>query len=114
VRQWLRSLLEGYADVEVVGEASDGEQAIIAVREFEPAIVVMDINMPRMNGIDATARIKAQHPAVDVIGLSVNAGGENRTAMLEAGARLLLTKEAAVEQLYDAIQRTIRASCTSL
>lgn len=107
MRQGLRSVLEGYADVEVVAEAADGEQAIAAVRQFQPAVVVMDINMPRLNGVDATRHIKAEYPGILVIGLSVNADGQNGTAMEKAGAMLLLTKEAAVEQLYSAIQRAV-------
>lgn len=63
----------------------------------------MDINMPRLNGIQATARIKEQFPHIVVIGLSVNADSENQDAMKKAGAACLLTKEAAVNELYQAI-----------
>lgn len=108
VRQGLRSVLDGYLDVDVVAEASDGEEALSAVDKLQPAVVVMDINMPRMNGIEATARIKAKHPGVQVIGLSVNAEGDNQDAMLRAGAQVLLTKEAAVEQLYGAILDAVK------
>ena len=103
VRQGLRTVLDSYADLEVVGEACNGEEAVAMTGQFQPAIVVMDINMPKMNGIEATAHIKTQYPKTVVIGLSVNAGAENRDAMLKAGAALLLTKEAAVRELYDAI-----------
>ena len=108
VRQGLRSVLDCYADVEVVGEAWNGEEAVKAVESLRPAVVIMDINMPKMNGIEATAEIKARFPDTTVIGLSVNAGGENMEAMLNAGASLLLTKEAAVEQLYGAIQERMK------
>lgn len=104
VRQGLRSVLDSYADVEVVGEAADGEEAIAAVAKWRPAVVVMDINMPKLNGIEATGRIKARHPEVVVIGLSVQSGHEPKEAMLKAGAAVLLTKEAAVERLYDSIR----------
>jgi DNA-binding NarL/FixJ family response regulator len=67
----------------------------------------MDINMPKLNGIEATARIKAAHPHIKVIGLSVNADARNQDAMLQAGADLLLTKEAAVDELHRAILRTL-------
>jgi len=63
--------------------------------------------MPRLNGIEATARIKAHYPDIRVIGLSVNAGPNNREAMLQAGADMLLTKEAAVEELYRGIQSVV-------
>ena len=108
VRQGLRSVLECYEDVEVVGEAWNGEEAVRSVDRLRPAIVIMDINMPKMNGIEATAEIKARHPDITVIGLSVNAGGENQEAMLNAGAASLLTKEVAVEQLYGAIQERMK------
>jgi len=104
VRQGLRSLLDSYTDIEVVGEASNGEEALAGVATHQPAIVVMDINMPKMNGIEATATIRNRYPEIVVIGLSVQAGGEMQQAMLKAGAAVLLTKEAAVEQLYQTIQ----------
>ncbi|MCE3225275.1 MAG: putative Histidine kinase, partial [Nitrospira sp.] len=107
MRQGLRSVLEAYADVHIVGEARDGEEAIASVRHHEPSIVVMDINMPNMNGIDATIRIKASYPEIKVIGLSVNADESNQRAMKQAGADLLLTKEAAVDELYRAIQQSL-------
>ena len=107
MRQGLRSVLEAHDDIQIVGEASDGQEALAMVQELQPAVVVMDINMPRLNGIEATAQIKAQHPGVRVIGLSVNAGPNNREAMLQAGADMLLTKEAAVEDLYRCIQSVV-------
>jgi PAS domain S-box-containing protein len=109
VRQGLRSVLDSYADVEVVGEAADGEEAVASVDRLQPSIVVMDINMPRKNGIEATAEIKARDPEVIIIGLSVNTAGDLQAAMLQAGAAMLLTKEAAVEELYAAIVAQITA-----
>ena len=67
----------------------------------------MRSNMPKMNGIEATAHIKAQYPEIIVIGLSVQTGGENEVAMRNAGAVRLLTKEAAVEELYKAIRESL-------
>jgi CheY-like chemotaxis protein len=104
VRQGLRSVLVSYTDIEVVGEASNGEEALAGVVTHQPAIVVMDINMPKMNGIEATAVIRHRYPKIIVIGLSVQAGEEMQQAMLQAGASALLTKEAAVDQLYQTIQ----------
>src|SRR5206468_4029566 len=100
--------LECYEDVEVVGEAWNGEEAVRAVERLRPAIVIMDINMPKKNGIEATAEIKARYPDITVVGLSVNGGGENQEAMLNAGAALLLTKDVAVEQLYGAMQERMK------
>ncbi len=108
VRQGLRSILTGYSDVEVVGEASNGVEALCAVEQQRPAVVIMDINMPNMDGIEATRRVKERYPDVSIIGLSVNTGSDNERAMLRAGAHRLLTKEAAVEQLYGAIQEVVK------
>ncbi len=104
MRQGLRSVLEAYSDVEIVGEAADGQEAIALVAERQPSVVLMDINLPKVNGIEATARIKSQYPEIKVIGLSVNAERENQEAMMQAGATKLITKEAAVDELYRAIQ----------
>ena len=108
VRQGLRSVLEGFPNIEVIGEASNGTEAVDLTEQLNPAAVVMDINMPLMNGIEATAQIKARHPGIVVIGLSVNASSDNQKAMQTAGASMLLTKEAAVEQLYGAIQQAVK------
>lgn len=107
IRQGLRAVLEAYSDIELIGEAGNGEEAIVLVDRLEPSVVVMDISMPKMNGIEATGRITTRHPSLAVIGLSVNAGGDNQAAMLKAGARQLLTKEAAAEQLYGAIKHAV-------
>ncbi len=111
VRQGLRSILTGYSNMEIVGEAANGVEALCAVEQHRPTVVIMDINMPRMDGIEATARIKARYPEIFVIGLSVNAGSENQQAMQNAGAAALLTKEAVVEQLYGAIQEAVNGRC---
>ncbi len=105
VRQGLRAVLEAYPDIELVGEAANGEEAVALVEKSRPSIVVMDINMPRMNGIEATGRIKAKYPDTCIIGLSVNADADNQERMKAVGAVMLLTKEAAVDELYRAIQQ---------
>ena len=107
MRQGLRAVLDAYADIELVGEAADGEQAVALVDELRPTVVVMDVNMPKQNGIEATADIKRRYPEVVIVGLTVNADKKNQDAMLSAGAALLLTKEAAVEELYEAIMRHV-------
>ncbi len=105
VREGLRSLLESYEDVQVVGEARTGREAVAAAAQLGPDVVIMDVNMPDMNGIEATVQIKRQQPTTIVIGLSVNADQQSTAAMLGAGAAMLVTKEAAVNDLYDAVKR---------
>lgn len=114
VRQGLRSLLQTYPDFEVVGEACNGEEALRYVQELSPSVVVMDITMPKLNGIEATARIKKKYPHVVVVGLSVNASKENRKAMTAAGAEMLITKEAAVEQLYEEIKESVNRRSSAI
>ena len=106
----MRAILEGRDNIVIVGEASNGEEAVENVELLRPEVVVLGINMPKKNGIDATAEIKTLYPATVIIGLSVNPGGENEAAMVGAGAALLLGKEAAVEHLYDAIVKAIGVS----
>jgi PAS domain S-box-containing protein len=109
VRQGLKVVLEGYPDVELVGEAADGEEAVAVVSRVQPDVVVMDINMPRKNGIEATRAMKARHPGVTVIGISVNTSHDDEQAMLKAGAIRLLNKESAVEHLHKAIREAAKA-----
>jgi CheY-like chemotaxis protein len=108
VRQGLRSILSDYADIEIVGEANDGIEALCSVEQHRPAVVMMDINMPNMDGIEATARVKERYPHIQIIGLSVNAGSENQEAMQRCGAEVLLSKESAAEALHDAIIKTAK------
>ena len=110
VRQGLRSVLDAYDDIQIVGEAQDGSEAVRLVEELQPRVVVMDINMPKMNGIEATARIKTNRPGTIVIGISVNTGDDNGNAMNRAGAAVLLNKEAAVDDLYRTIQDLLKTN----
>jgi CheY-like chemotaxis protein len=107
VRQGLCSLIEGFTGMEVIAEAGDGEEAVALADGLKPSVIVMDIHMPKMNGIDATRHIKSRHPEMVVIGLSVDAGPDNRAAMTKSGAAALLSKEAAVSQLEGAIRQAV-------
>jgi DNA-binding NarL/FixJ family response regulator len=109
VRQGLRAVLQSYPNIEVVGEAGNGEEGVLNVQRLQPAVVVMDIGMPSLDGIGATRLIKTRYPQIAVVGLSVNAPSFHVDAMLKAGASEVVTKEKAVDELYSAIQRAIAA-----
>ncbi|HEU4685359.1 MAG TPA: response regulator [Nitrospira sp.] len=111
VRQGLRGLLETYPDMEIVGEAANGEEAIAAIAKWQPDVVVMDIHMPRLSGIDATARIKSRHPGTIIIGLSIQSFDETQEAMTNAGASLLISKDAVADELYAGIQSAVTGKC---
>ena len=85
VRQGLRAVLQSYPNIDVVGEAGNGEEALSSVAKLQPTIVVMDISMPSIDGIAATRLIKTQYPQIAVLGLSVNAPSYHVDAMLKAG-----------------------------
>ena len=109
VRQILRRALQDYPNIEVVGEASDGEEAVAVASKLLPSVIVMDISMSKMDGITATRLIKTQHPQIAVIGLSVHREAHQIDAMQKAGAFEVLAKDDAVTDLYSAIQRAIAA-----
>lgn len=106
IRQTLRSALQGFPNIEVVGEASDGEEALVRVEHLQPEVVVMDIYMGRMDGITATRLIKAQHPQIAVIGLTIEQKDFQLYAMHKAGAVEIIGKENMAE-VPEAIQRAV-------
>ena len=108
-RRVVRSVLKPYPNIEVVGEASDGDEAVVSVGQLKPAIVLMDINMQRMDGVTAARLIRAQHPEVAILGLSAKAKHYDIYAMQRAGAFEVLSKEQSVHELYAAIQRAVAA-----
>lgn len=103
VRKGLRFLLETEPDLQVVGEAADGRQAVDMAGELRPDIVVMDIAMPRLNGIDATGQIVKQHPEIGVIMLSMYSDEEYLVRALTAGAKGYLLKDSAETDLVRAV-----------
>jgi len=108
VRAGIRSLLESLPDIEVVGEASDGREALRLVNEQRPRIVLMDIAMPLLNGLETTRRLSKAFPEVSVIVLSTYADEEHVYQALRAGASGFLMKGAAIEDLDLAIRAVAR------
>ena len=110
VRQGLIELLAKETDIDVIGAAASGEQAIQAVRSLHPDVVLMDISMPGMNGIEATRIIKAEMPDVRVIGLSIHEDVGMRSKMEQAGAVAYCRKSGPVEELIETIRTVTSAS----
>jgi DNA-binding NarL/FixJ family response regulator len=104
VREGTRELLERQEDLQVVAEAGDGEQAVQLAIEHRPDVVLMDIAIPKLNGIEATRRIKAIDPATVVLVLSAYDDDQYVFALLEAGAAGYLLKDIATEDLVQAIR----------
>ena len=104
VREGTRNLLEREPDIEVVGEASDGEEAIELVTKLQPHVVLMDIAMPKINGIEATRQIKAHSPAIAVLILTAYDNDQYIVALLEAGAAGYLLKNVKGSDLVNAIR----------
>jgi two-component system response regulator NreC len=113
IRQGLCALLEKLPDVEVVGAVKDGRKAIELVGELKPDIVIMDVTMPNLNGIDATRKILEQRRDVKVIALSMHSSRRFVAEMLKAGASGYLLKECLFDELIEAIQ-TVLAGGTYL
>lgn len=104
IREGLRSLLEKQPDVQVVGEAEDGRRAKELVAELSPDIVIMDVTMPRLGGIEATRQIVSEFPSVKVIALSIHSKRRFVADMLGAGAAGYILKECLFDELVQAIQ----------
>jgi DNA-binding NarL/FixJ family response regulator len=104
IRQGLKSLLEKHVDMKVVGEAENGRDAVAMVAEHKPDVVVMDLHMPELNGVDATRGAMAAHPGVKVICLSAHANERMTAEILKAGASGYVLKEGAFEELNTAIR----------
>ena len=104
VRSGLRMLLENEADVEIVGEAGTAGEALTAVANLKPDLVLMDIGLPDMSGIDAAREIKRLHPATAIVALTIHESEEYFFKMLEAGASGYVPKRAAPDELLAAIR----------
>jgi len=107
VRDGLRSLIEKDQDTEVVGEAADGRAAVQQVRNLSPDVVIMDIAMPDLNGIEATRQILAERPEIKIVALSMHSDSRFIAEMLRSGALGYLLKNCAFEELTKAIHSVV-------
>ncbi len=108
VRSGLRMLLENESDLKIVGEASDGNQAMELAEKLNPDVVIMDITLPDISGIDATRQIKRSNPDVAVVALTIHEDQQYFFEMLQAGASGYVPKRAAPDDLIMAIRAAYR------
>ena len=104
VRDGLRVLLEAHADIRVIGDAANGRQAVRLALQLHPDVVIMDIAMPEMNGIEATQQIHDMSPATQVLILSMHSTTEHIFRALQAGARGYLLKDSAGAEVVEAVR----------
>jgi signal transduction histidine kinase len=107
VRRGIKSLTDGHDNLRVIGEASDGEQAVELTAQLRPDVVLMDVNLPVMDGVTATSRIHQDHPDIVIVGLSVHDDRQIVDAMTKAGAAAFVSKGSVTEELYEAISRAL-------
>lgn len=105
LRSGLRRILESYSGFEVVGEAASGAEAVALAREYQAEVVIMDVGMPGLNGIEATAQILRRSPETAVLILSMHSDERYVVRALKAGARGYLLKDTVEQELIEAIQR---------
>jgi len=102
-REGVRALLGTVPDVEVIGEANDGDEAIVQANDLKPNVILMDLKMPGMNGIDATRRIHETHPDIGVLVITMFDDDDSVFAAMRAGARGYLLKDADKDEVVRAI-----------
>jgi len=110
LREGIRALLSGEPDIDVVGEASDGLEALDKVPELEPHVVIMDLVMPRMNGLEATRQISARYPDVRILILSMYDDDDYVREVIQAGASGYVLKRVATDDLVRAIHEVYKGS----
>lgn len=105
VRAGMRMLMESIPDIEVIGEGANGEEALRLAHELKPDVIIMDVTMPNMNGVEATERIKHEVPDVSILALTIHEGQDYFFQMLHAGASGYVPKRAAPEILVEAVRQ---------
>jgi DNA-binding NarL/FixJ family response regulator len=108
VRDGLRLLVNGQRDMRVVGEAADGQEAMQKARELKPDVVVMDLSMPKLNGLQATERLRTEQPEVKVVALTVHEDATYLLQLCKAGAAGYVLKRSAGDELIQAIRNVAR------
>ncbi len=106
MREGLSRMLDSHADMEVIGEASDGEEAVRMAQKLIPDVILMDIRMPKMDGLEATRIIHAEFPHIRIVGLSMYDEDDQAEAMLDAGASAYRSKSGSTDRLLAAIRRS--------
>ena len=107
VREGIRAVLEGEQDLEVVGEASNGKEALELCRRLRPDLVLMDVRMPEMDGLAATRAIKEELPETSVVMVTMHESPDYLLEAIKAGAAGYILKDAAGERLVEAVRRTL-------
>ena len=107
LRHSIRSVLEKEPDLQVIGEASDGEEAVTLAKELQPDVVLMDIGMPKLDGLEATRQIKAAHPNIAILVLTIHSDEQHIIGILQAGAAGYLTKSVFGEEVVQAVRGVV-------
>lgn len=107
-REGLRALLSAHEDLEIVGEAANGHEAVRSVEKHQPDILIVDLSMPKMGGLDAIRELKARHPGTRILVLTIHATEEFILEALDAGASGYILKDATHDELILAIRSVLR------
>lgn len=108
IRTGIRNLIGGVRDFQIVGESADGEETVAKVRELKPDVVIIDISMPKVSGIEATKRIRAEVPSAKVLVLTMHENAEYVYQILKSGASGYILKNAGKEEITEAIHAVMR------
>jgi two-component system, NarL family, response regulator LiaR len=108
IRTLLRQVLEAYSDIVIVAEAEDGEEAVKLATIYQPAVAVIDLHLPKLNGIEATKLIRFQSPWTAIIGLTAGEPDDREIGIISAGASAVLNKADVFQELYPSIIKAVR------